>query len=100
MWAFYESYDPARHILYFDLVSAPVAVSCHPGNGDPRLLEIFEEVDEARRFADGYLKALAYDEDQAIRSVQCGPNRMCGCGGPGKPCYLRLDAYRCGEREG
>ena len=98
MWAFYESYDPATHILYLDLVSEPTVAPSHSGLIEPKFLEKFLEIDDARRFADGYLKALAYAEGRVISSVQCGQHRMASCDGSEKPCYLRLDAYHCKVR--
>lgn len=99
MWALHESYDPVTQVLYLDLVSEPAAPPSHPGLDEPKLLETFKEAADARQFVDGYLHALAYEEDQVVRVVRCGEHRAGGCNGPGKPCYLGLDDYHCKVRE-
>lgn len=100
MWELYEAYDPVLFILYLDLISKPAVVPEHPGLAKPQLLETFKEINEARQFADCYLKALSYKKDKVVREVRCGSYRRGGCSGPGKPCYLGLDDYHCKAREG
>lgn len=96
----HESYDPESQVLYLDLVAESAGVPAHPGLDAPKLLGTFNELPDARKFTDGYLHALAYDEDQVVRQVRCGEHRLGGCNGPGKPCYLGLDSYHCKVREG
>lgn len=100
MWAYYESYDPDAQILYLDLISEPAAAPRHPKLAEAKLLESFEDLLDAQRFADGYLKALSYGTERIVREVRCGHARLGGCRGPGQPCYLGLDSYHCPIREG
>ena len=100
MWALHESYDPATQVLYLDLFADPAVAPVHDGLPEAKLLETFKEAADARQFVDGYLHALAYEDDQVVRTVRCGEHRAGGCNGPGKPCYLGLDAYHCRFREG
>jgi len=99
MWALHESYDPATKVLYLDLVAELVIAPVHDGLGEPKLLGKFTQADDARTFTDGYLKSLAYQKDQVVNEVRCGEHRKAGCLGPGKPCFLGLDAYHCKVRE-
>jgi hypothetical protein len=99
MWALHESYDPATQVLYLDLVAEPAMPPVHDGLAEPKLLGTFEEAAEARKFTDIYLKSLAYEKDKVVSEVRCGEHRAGGCNGPGKPCSLGLDAYRCKARE-
>ena len=100
MWALHESYDPATQVLYLDLVAEPAARPAHPGLSEPKLLGTFAEAGDARKFTDVYLKSLAYKADKVVNEVRCGEHRSAGCRGPGKPCFLGLDAYHCKAREG
>lgn len=99
MWELYESFDPEAQVLYLDLIAKPAAAPRHPGLSEPKLLETFKEAGVARQFTDGYLHALSYDAHHAVREVRCGEHRAGGCNGPGKPCYLGLDAFHCNFRE-
>lgn len=100
MWALHESYDPATKVLYLDLIAEPAMAPVHDGLALPKLLGTFNEADDARKFTDTYLKSLAYEKDQVVSEVRCGEHRMAGCSGPGKPCFLGLDAYHCKAHEG
>lgn len=99
MWALHESYDPETQVLYLDLIAEPAAPPGRPGLAEAKLLETFKDVGDANKFVDGYLHALSYEEDQVVRVVRCGKHRTGGCNGPGKPCYLGLDAFHCNVRE-
>lgn len=100
MWALYESYDSTAMVLYLDLVAPPAVAPAHQGLEAPKLLGTFQEAGDARKFSDGYLKSLAYKQDKVVSEVRCGEHRLGGCNGPGKPCFLGLDAYHCKMREG
>ncbi len=99
MWALHESYDPATQVLYLDLVADPTTAPVHAGLAEPKVLGTFDNADDARKFTDGYLKSLAYQKDHVVNEVHCGEHRKDGCSGPGKPCFLGLDAYHCKVRE-
>lgn len=100
MWTLHESYDPEGHVLYLFLVSDTAEPPKRPGLGEPKLLEAFADLETARKFAEGYREALDGKSERVIREVRCGMERLGGCKGPGKSCYLELDCYRCDIREG
>lgn len=99
MWALHESYDPAAHVLYLYLIEDPSVPPVVPGLDAPRLLESFADVATARRFTEGYQKALDAKGERVVRAVRCGFEGLGGCQGPGKPCHLGLDRYGCETRE-
>ena len=98
MWALHEAYDPAAHVLYLYLVSDSAEAPQRPGLDEPKLLESFSDLETARRFAEGYRTALEVKGERVVREVRCGMERLGGCRGPGKTCYLDLDCYRCETR--
>lgn len=98
MWALHESYDPATHVLYLYLIADPAVPPRQDGHDEPKLLESFADLETARRFAEGYQKALDVKGERVVSEVRCGHERLKGCLGPGKPCYLRLDRYKCEVR--
>ncbi|MBI2787585.1 MAG: hypothetical protein HYX59_02780 [Elusimicrobia bacterium] len=98
-WALHESYDPANHVLYLYLVADSAEAPRRPGLDAPKLLESFADLETARKFAEGYRTALDGKGERVIQKVRCGMERLGGCRGPGKTCYLDLDCYRCEIRE-
>lgn len=99
MWSLHESYDPAAHVLYLFLIEDPSAPPVSPELETPKLLESFPDLETARRFAEGYQKALDAKGERVVRAVRCGFEGRGGCQGPGKPCHLGLDRYSCEVRE-
>lgn len=99
MWALHETYDAERHVLYLFLVSDTAEPPQRPGLDAPKLLESFADLQTARKFADGYQSALDAKGERVVREVRCGMERLGGCKGPGKSCYLDLDCYKCEIRE-
>lgn len=98
MWALHESYDPAAHVLYLYLVSDSAAPPKRSGLAEPALLESFPDLETARKFAEGYTDALDGKGERVVREVRCGLERLGGCRGPGKSCYLGLDCFKCETR--
>lgn len=97
-WSIHETYDPAAHILYLYLVSDSAEPPRRPGLDEPKLLEAFADLETARRFAEGYRRALDGKGERVVREVRCGMERLGGCKGPGNSCYLGLDCYACETR--
>lgn len=98
MWALHETYDAERRVLYLFLVSDTAEPPTRPGLDAPKLLESFSDLETARKFAEGYRSALDGKGERVVREVRCGMERLGGCRGPGKSCYLELDCYKCETR--
>jgi len=98
MWVLHESYDPETQVLYLDLIEGHAAPPRHEGLPEPKLLGSFEDHADVRTFSEGYLSSLAYQKDKVVREVRCGTHRKNECAGPGKPCYLGLDDFKCDGR--
>jgi hypothetical protein len=69
MWKLCETYDRAADKLYLYLVPDLESPPRHPQLGDAKVLESFQELSDAQRFADGYVKALTGRGGD--RPVQC-----------------------------
>lgn len=98
-WTLHESYDSAAHVLYLYLIADSAEPPQRPGLDAPRLLESFADLETARKFAEGYRSALDGKGERVLREVRCGMERLGGCRGPGRSCFLDLDCYRCEIRE-
>jgi hypothetical protein len=95
MWIFYETYDPLTKAVLLDLQSDGIPPPFHEGPLSPHMLEAFTDIDDARDFGDVYVRSITRSGVKVAKTVYCGPDRPAACQGPGHPCALGFDSYRC-----